>query len=396
MDVLIRFFFSTISAFLTLYVMFKLIPKLKKQARIKHGITVLYLSIFMTIYEISSLGHVLVYYASIIMLIKLFYKNSSFVASMSALFLYLIMLISSLISTNLSLILFSESVDVRAIFASGSFNANFLYVLCVFILLKYYQLIVRVFKKVAGTNFKFDLIMVLSNVVLFTLVILYQKLTFVNMVEFSVSGSINAPNTHSYTGYFLLTYFFITVMSMILIVLVNRIFIGDKNLERYKIKSETDLMTGALSREAGLTHLKTEMSRAIAYKYDLTIAFIDINDLKVVNDKLGHKEGDRLICAISDTIQSTLREFDVVARLGGDEFLIVFTKCNRAQAQRVWRRITEEFIRVNSEGEFKFKISASAGITQFNPVKHTSLMNYVHEADEEMYKQKKSIKASLL
>jgi len=396
MDVFIRFIFSGINALLTLYVLFKLIPKLKKHSNIKHGITVLYLSIFMTIYDITSIGHVLVYYASLIMIIKLFYRNSSFVASMSTLFLYLIMLLSSMFSTNLCIILFSESIDFRAIFASGSFNANFLFVLCVFVLLKYYQLIVKVFKNVAGSNFKFDLLMVISNVILFSLVIMYQKLTFVNMVEFSVSGIINSPNSHSYSGYFLLTYFFITVMSMILIVLVNRIFIGDKNLERYKIKSETDLMTGALSREAGLTHLKSEMSRAIAYKYDLTIAFIDVNDLKVVNDKLGHKEGDKLICTISDTIQSTLREFDIVARLGGDEFLIVFTRCNRAQAQRIWRRITEEFIRVNAEEGFKFKISASAGITQFNPAKHSSLMAFVHEADEEMYKQKKSIKASLL
>ena len=224
----------------------------------------------------------------------------------------------------------------------------------------------------------------------------YQKLTFFNMVDFSVSGIINAPKSLSFDGYFLLTYCFVTTMSLILVVLINRLFIVDKNLERYKIKAETDVMTGVLSREAGLTHLKTEMSRAIAFKHDLTIAYIDVNDLKVVNDRFGHKEGDKLLRTISDIVQSKLREFDIVARLGGDEFLVVFARCNRGQAQRVWRRITEEFLKVNAEGNFAYKISASAGITQFNPAKHTSLLNFVHEADEEMYSQKKRIKETLL
>jgi len=350
----------------------------------------------MTFYDYTSLTYTLLLYASLILIIKLVYRNTTFVASMSVLILYLITLLGSMVASNLTLLLFAIKVDYRAIFTSGSFNANIVFYFSAYCLIKFYQIIVKVFKKVAGTQFKFDIVMVVSNGILFTLVFAYQKITFFNMVNFSVSGIINAPKSLSFDGYFLLTYCFVTTMSLILVVLINRLFIVDKNLERYKIKADTDIMTGVLSREAGLTHLKTEMSRAIAFKHDLTIAYIDVNDLKVVNDRFGHKEGDQLLRTISDIVQSKLREFDVVARLGGDEFLVVFARCNRAQAQRVWRRITEEFLKVNVEGNFAYKISASAGITQFNPAKHTSLLNFVHEADAEMYHQKKIIKETLL
>lgn len=396
MEIFVRYVYSLATAVLTMFVLAKFIPKLKKQDKMKHIIVILFMSLFMMFYDVDRVTHVLCYYGSLILILKWLYQNSSFVASMSVLFLYIITLLSSMISANLSVMLLSESVDYRALFLSGLFMPNFLFALSVLLFLEYYQIIVKLFKKVAGTHFKFDVVMILSNVVLFALVIAYQRLTFINMIEFSAVGIINTPETQGYNGYFLLTYAFITCVSLAMVVLINRLFIVDKNLERYKIKAETDIMTGALSREAGLTHLKNEMSQAIAYKHDLTIAYFDVNDLKVVNDKWGHKEGDKLIQTMTEIVQSKLREFDIVARLGGDEFLIVFARCNKQQAQRVWRRITEEFLRVNAEGDFPFKISASVGIAQFNPVKHKNLMLFVHEADAEMYVQKKSIKASLL
>lgn len=205
----------------------------------------------MMFYDVNRVSHVLCYYGSLILILKWLYQNSSFVASMSVLFLYIITLLSSMISANLSVMLLSESVDFRALFLSGLFMPNFLYALSVLLFLEYYQIIVKLFKKVAGTHFKFDLVMILSNVV-FLFGDRLSKLTFINMIEFSAVGIINTPETQGYNGYFLLTYAFITCVSLAMIVLINRLFIVDKNLERYKIKAETDIMTGALSREADL------------------------------------------------------------------------------------------------------------------------------------------------
>jgi len=396
MDLLIRFIYSSFTGLLMLFLLSRLVPKLKKQTKIKHGFTVLYLASFMTFTDLTHIKFVMLMYFGLIVIIRWYYGATSFVASMSVMFMYLISVISAMVSSNIMLLLAGKIIDYRIIFASNNLSINLLFAAIVILLLQYYKLIVKLLRKYSGNNIKIDLMMLLSNVGLFAFVILYQRITFENMAKFTFEGVINSPSTTAYTGYFLLSYLFVTSMVLVLIVLVNRIFMVDKNLENYKFKAETDVMTGALSREAGLTHLKSEMSRATHFKYDLTIAYIDVNDLKVVNDKWGHKEGDRLIKTISEIIQSTLREFDVVARLGGDEFLVIFTRCNKQQAQRVWRRITDEFLKVNAEGEFKFKISASVGITQFDAVKHTSLLSFVHESDEQMYAQKKMLKASKL
>ena len=396
MDLFIRFIYSVITSLLMFYLLSRLVPKLKKETNVKHGITVLYLASIMTFADLTHIKVVLLMYFGLIVLMRWLYSVSSFVASMSVMFMYLITVISAMISSNITLLITGKIVDYRILFASANLSANLIFGLIVVLLLQYYKLIVELLRKYSASNIKIDLMMLLSNVALFSFVILYQRITFENMAKFTFEGVINSPTTKAYTSYFFLTYLFVTSMVLVLIVLVNRIFMVDKNLENYKFKAETDVMTGALSREAGLTHLKSEMSRATHFNYDLTIAYIDVNDLKVVNDKWGHKEGDRLIRVISEVIQSTLREFDVVARLGGDEFLVIFTRCNKQQAQRVWRRITDEFLRVNAKGDFMFKISASVGITQFDPSKHTSLLSFVHESDEEMYAQKKLVKASKL
>ena len=396
MDILLKLFFCVISAGLSLYTLTKLIPKLKNESLMKHGFTVLYLSAFLFFYKSDHLLHVLALYTSILMILKYLYGNTTFIGSIAIVFLYVITLMASMVTSNISLLLLKQSVDFRAVFLNLNLLPNVIYIMSFLLLIKYYQWVVKTFKKVATVNAHFDVRLVVSNVLLLSLIIMYQKITFVNMVDFTVQGVILKPKTQNIDGYFTMIYFFITAMSLVLFILVNRIFVVDQNLERYKFKAETDHMTGSLSREAGLTLLKTEMQRAVQNKTDLTIGYIDVNDLKTVNDRWGHKEGDRLIRLISDIVLSKLRDFDSVARLGGDEFLVIFTKCNRLQAQRIWRRITDEFLQANAQGDIQFKISASIGISQFNPAKHTSLMAFVHEADEEMYAQKKILKTTKL
>ena len=104
MEGLIRFIFSFLSAMLTLFIFHKLIPKFNRHTKVKHGIIVLYLSLFLTLYDYASLTVTLIYYASLIMIIKLFYRNTTFVASMSVLIIYLITLLGSMVASNLSLL----------------------------------------------------------------------------------------------------------------------------------------------------------------------------------------------------------------------------------------------------------------------------------------------------
>jgi diguanylate cyclase (GGDEF)-like protein len=87
--------------------------------------------------------------------------------------------------------------------------------------------------------------------------------------------------------------------------------------------ARTDHLTGAMNLRAFREQLETEIYRARRYCYPLTIAYIDIDNFKTINDTLGHSEGDRVLCSVVATIKQHIRKSDIIARLGGDEFAIL-------------------------------------------------------------------------
>ncbi len=87
--------------------------------------------------------------------------------------------------------------------------------------------------------------------------------------------------------------------------------------------ARTDELTGGMNLRAFREQLETEIYRASRYCYPLTIAYIDIDNFKTINDTLGHSEGDRVLRTVVTTIKQYLRKSDIVARLGGDEFAIL-------------------------------------------------------------------------
>ena len=392
MGVFLSLLFALISALMTYYGLVIIAPKFSKQPRFKHAITVAYLSAFMFFYDGTQLLHILVLYGSIILILMMLYNLSSFISSVTVVILYLVQVISSLVTVNVGFLVYNKVIDFRLIFMTQFFPIVGLYFVIFFILLKYYQLIMKVFKNIVSINSRIERRLMLSNFIIFGAILLYQRITFTSLIEIASTGVINQPGTSSLNLYMIFTYLFISSISLLMVLLINRNFIVDNNLESYKYKAEIDQMTGVLSREAGISHLKSEMTRASLQGLELTIAYVDVNDLKVVNDRYGHKEGDKLIKVIVDTIQSNLREFDVISRLGGDEFMIIFSRCGVQQANRVWQRITDEFIQVNLEGVYRFRVSASAGFSQYKPSKHRNPSEFLHEADEAMYLVKKESK----
>ena len=85
--------------------------------------------------------------------------------------------------------------------------------------------------------------------------------------------------------------------------------------------AETDPLTGARTRAAGLVDLDREIDRAYRTRDRLVATYVDIVGLKQVNDTHGHFAGDALIAGVVGEIRAQLRPYDVIVRLGGDEFL---------------------------------------------------------------------------
>jgi len=108
--------------------------------------------------------------------------------------------------------------------------------------------------------------------------------------------------------------------------------------------AHVDDLTGTLRRGAGLAALDREIRRARRHgDHLLTVAFIDLDSLKSVNDSSGHAAGDALLCELAGALTRRLRGYDLVMRWGGDEFVVALSHAGSESALRVLREIEDDF-----------------------------------------------------
>lgn len=151
----------------------------------------------------------------------------------------------------------------------------------------------------------------------------------------------------------------------------------------------TDPMTGVRNRRGFDLLASHELELSHRQQIKCALAYVDVNGLKVVNDTLGHKAGDRLIKEVADILTQVGRESDVIGRLGGDEFAIMIAS-NTEQAHRVTERIQAEIDNRNQQPNREFMVSVSIGLVEGSNTK--SLAELINEADEAMYLEKLAYK----
>lgn len=153
--------------------------------------------------------------------------------------------------------------------------------------------------------------------------------------------------------------------------------------ERFKEEALSDSLTGLFNRRAWDNLVNLEEERCKRYGHPTAILMIDLNNLKTINDSLGHNAGDELIQKAATTLKGCVRSNDIVARLGGDEFAILSIENNQINAESLVNRVLQAFAEAN--------ISAAIGLAMRNPL--NGLLKTLQEADEKMYEHKKKIKA---
>jgi len=97
--------------------------------------------------------------------------------------------------------------------------------------------------------------------------------------------------------------------------------------------ARTDYLTKLANARAFYESTELEIIRSRRYEHPFTLAYLDMDDFKAVNDKHGHSEGDRLLKTFGEAAERNLRETDLVARLGGDEFAILLPETDVGDAQ---------------------------------------------------------------
>ena len=164
------------------------------------------------------------------------------------------------------------------------------------------------------------------------------------------------------------------------------------SLERDRELARTDALTGVANGRYFMELADREINRANRYRHPFTVAFIDLDNFKAVNDRYGHSAGDTLLYLVADTIQKNVRVTDIVARLGGDEFVILLPETGPAPAQA----ITQKIQRINSDAIRKndWPVTFSMGVATFiRPP--SSVDEMLKISDDLMYAAKKNGKNTI-
>ena len=157
-----------------------------------------------------------------------------------------------------------------------------------------------------------------------------------------------------------------------------------RQADRLARLSETDALTGLINARGLYERLRRELARARRYGTPLALLVLDLDGLKIINDRSGHRAGDEALRHCAEVVRSELRETDVGARWGGDEFAILAPDTSREAAVTMAERIRALIARRSTVSS---PLSVSLGIAMLQPVT-LNADALMHAADAAMYEAK--------
>ncbi len=166
------------------------------------------------------------------------------------------------------------------------------------------------------------------------------------------------------------------------------------SLEEMESLAMQDPLTGLLNRRAITEHAEAEWHRAKREKRPLCVALVDLDNLKDINDTLGHLVGDKAILALAGVIRDSLRRYDWAGRWGGDEFMLILPGSNLVEAQEICERLRAAY----SESEFVTGLGTgihpyiSVGVACYSgrPGDEIQLNQLFGQADKALYQAKET------
>lgn len=163
---------------------------------------------------------------------------------------------------------------------------------------------------------------------------------------------------------------------------LKQTYILNKTIEEQKVQLEYyanyDPLTGVLNRRGGFLVFDKIINLEKRNKSNLCLAYVDLDDLKVVNDTQGHKAGDNLLKTFTIKLQQSIRKSDVICRVGGDEFIVLFPDCLQKEAESLIARISG-----NQEMLFSYGVACAEANDDL------VVEDLINKADEHMYNMKK-------
>jgi diguanylate cyclase (GGDEF)-like protein len=152
--------------------------------------------------------------------------------------------------------------------------------------------------------------------------------------------------------------------------------------------SLVDELTGLNNRRSFFVLAEQFLKLSVRTKKGLLLLYIDMDNLKWINDHHGHNEGDQILIDLANLLKKAFRESDVIARIGGDEFVIL-SESTDENGEIVMNRLYENIKDYNAKRSRQYALSISVGTTQFDPNYPLTIDELLSKADALMYAQKR-------
>jgi diguanylate cyclase (GGDEF)-like protein len=166
-----------------------------------------------------------------------------------------------------------------------------------------------------------------------------------------------------------------------------------RDLHRIEVNAaDTDDLTGISNSRSFYVELANELIRSHRYGHVFSLAYLDIDDFKHVNDSQGHLEGDRLLIEVAKCLKISLRKTDTAARLGGDEFACLFPETNQENANIAFENVSDMLKKHMKE--HGWDVTFSAGLVTFETIPD-DIKEALNAADELMYSVKNGEKNNI-
>lgn len=169
-----------------------------------------------------------------------------------------------------------------------------------------------------------------------------------------------------------------------------------KAKEKIRILSLTDEFTGIYNRRGFFTLAEQHLKISNRMGKGVGLFFVDIDGLKLINDTLGHQEGDRAILDTVNILKNTFRESDVIARMGGDEFAISTMGTYASDVKILATRLQQNVKSYNGKNARSYNLSISIGVVWCDHKHPRSVEELLLQADKLMYQQKQGKKEVIL
>jgi diguanylate cyclase (GGDEF)-like protein len=160
-----------------------------------------------------------------------------------------------------------------------------------------------------------------------------------------------------------------------------------EGIDRIADAADHDHLTGLLNRRAFGILAADRLDRVLEHSGHCSIAIVDLDGFKAVNDTLGHQAGDRLLQLVGSAIRANVRPSDISARYGGDEFVLLLDRCEADEARRICERIRRSVVMLSLAAGRQITLSCGIAVA---PEEGTDLRDLIHHADKQLIDVKQS------